>query len=56
MTFEIEGALTCMSPVVCYSCLLHYEGAKLNLEVAATTHRFSQLCFHSPCFVEESEI
>lgn len=47
MTFEIEGALACMNPVMCYSCLLQCKGAKLNLEVAATTHGFLQLCFHS---------
>lgn len=56
MTFEIEDALMGMNPVVCYSCLLQCEGAKLNLEVAATTHGFSQLCFHSPSFVEGCEI
>lgn len=47
VTFEIEGALMCMNPVMCCSFLLQRKGAKLNLEVAARTYGFSQLCFHS---------
>lgn len=56
MTFEIEGALICMNPVVCCSCLLQYKGTKVNSEVAATTSYFSWLLFHSCCFAKESEI
>lgn len=55
-TFEIGSTWMCTNPVECYSALLQCRGAKLNLEVAATACGFSQLCFHSPSFVEECEI
>lgn len=52
ITFEIEGALMCVNPVACCSCVLQYKGTKVSLEVAVATNCFSQLLFHYCCFVK----
>lgn len=57
MTFEIEGALASVNPVVCCGCLLQYKGTKVDLEDAASTNNFSCLLFHHYFFfASEREI